>query len=87
MSVDDPAVATVSSKGQITIPSEFREAFELEQGTKLLVVPTDHGLVLQKIDLPSVADFQSRVAERAAETDLTIDDVTRLVHEARAADK
>lgn len=87
MSVDEPTVATVSSKGQITIPSELREAFDLEQGTKLLVVPTDHGLVLQKIELPSIEAFQSRVAERAAETDLTIDDVARLVHEARVADE
>ena len=87
MSTDDPELATVTSKGQITIPSRLREEFGLEEGTKLMVVPTDHGLVLKKIDLPSVEEFQSRVAERADETDLSLDDVTDLVHDARASEE
>ena len=86
MSVDDPEMATVTSKGQITIPSRLREEFGLEQGNKLMVVPTEYGLVLKKIDLPSVEEFQSRVAERAEETDLSLAEITDLVHDARAAE-
>ena len=80
---DEPEVTTVTSKGQITIPSELRDQFGLEQGTKLMVVPTEYGLVLKKVDLPSVAEFRRRVEERAEAVDLSEDDVTQLVHDAR----
>ena len=83
----DPEVTTVTSKGQITIPSRLREQFGLEKGTKLMVVPTDYGLVLKKIDLPSVEEFQDRVEQRAETVDLSSDDVDRLVHDARGADE
>ncbi|MFC7060025.1 AbrB/MazE/SpoVT family DNA-binding domain-containing protein [Halovenus salina] len=83
MASDEPEVTTVTSKGQITIPSSLREQFGLEQGTKLMVVPTDYGLVLKKVDLPSVEEFQQRVKERADTVDVSPEDVSRLVHEAR----
>ena len=85
MSTDDPEVTTVTSKGQITIPSRLREQFGLEKGTKLMVVPTDYGLVLKKLELPSVEEFQQRVEERAETVDLSMDEVTELVHEARGS--
>ena len=83
MSTDDPEVTTVTSKGQITIPSRLREQFGLEKGTKLMVVPTDFGLVLKKLELPSVEEFQQRVEERADEIDLSMEEIDQLVHEAR----
>ena len=87
MSTDDPELATVTSKGQITIPSRLREEFGLQEGTKLMVVPTEHGLVLKKIDLPSVEEFQSRIAERAEDTDISLAEIADLVHDARAAEE
>jgi AbrB family looped-hinge helix DNA binding protein len=75
----------VTSKGQITIPSQLRKQFGLEQGTKLMVVPTDYGLVLKKLELPSVEEFQQRVEERAETVDLSMDGVNKLVHDARGA--
>lgn len=83
MASDEPEVTTVTSKGQITIPSSLRDQFGLEQGTKLMVVPTEYGLVLKKVDLPSVAEFQRRVEERAEAVDLSEDEVVQLVHETR----
>jgi len=87
MSTDDPELTTVTSKGQITIPSRLRKQFGLEQGTKLMVVPTEYGLVLKKLELPSVEEFQQRVEERAETVDLSMEDVTELVHDARDADE
>ncbi|MFP9062514.1 AbrB/MazE/SpoVT family DNA-binding domain-containing protein [Natrialbaceae archaeon A-chndr2] len=81
----DPEVTTVTSKGQITIPSRLREQFGLEKGTKLMVVPTEYGLVLKKIDLPSVEEFQKRVEHREKNVDLSMDEVSQLVHDARGA--
>ncbi|MFP8890778.1 AbrB/MazE/SpoVT family DNA-binding domain-containing protein [Natrialbaceae archaeon A-CW2] len=83
----DPEVTTVTSKGQITIPSRLREQFGLEKGTKLMVVPTEYGLVLKKIDLPSVEEFQKRVEQREKNVDLSMDEVSQLVHDARGADE
>jgi AbrB family looped-hinge helix DNA binding protein len=87
MSTDDPEVTTVTSKGQITIPSRLRKQFGLEKGTKLMVVPTDYGLVLKKLELPSVEEFQQRVEGRAETVDLSMDEVNELVHEARGSDE
>ncbi len=87
MSADEPEVTTVTSRGQITIPSRLRERFGLETGTKLMVVPTDYGLVLKKIDLPSVEEFQRRVEDRADDVALSMDEIDRLVHDARDADE
>lgn len=87
MASDKPELTTVTSKGQITIPSRLRERFGLEKGTKLVVVPTEYGLVLKKVDLPSIAEFQQRVEERAETVDLSPDEVTQLVHEARNAEE
>ncbi|GAB7008116.1 AbrB/MazE/SpoVT family DNA-binding domain-containing protein [Halorubrum trueperi] len=87
MASDEPEVATVTSKGQITIPSKLRDQFGLKQGTKLMVVPTEYGLVLKKIDLPSIEEFQQRVERRAETVETSLDEVTRLVHEARGSDK
>ena len=77
----------MTSKGQITIPSRLRKQFGLEQGTKLMVVPTDYGLMLKKLELPSVEEFQQRVEERAETVDLPIEEVTQLVQDARSDDK
>jgi AbrB family looped-hinge helix DNA binding protein len=87
MSTDDPELTTVTSKGQVTIPSRLREEFGLEKGTKLMVVPTDHGLVLKKVELPSVEEFHERVERRSDEVDLSMSEVNRLVHEARDGDE
>jgi len=87
MASDEPEVTTVTSKGQITIPSRLRDQFGLEQGTKLMVVPTEYGLVLKKVDLPSVEEFQRRVEERGETIEMSLDEVTQLVHEARDSEK
>ena len=87
MASDEPEVTTVTSKGQITIPSQLRDQFGLEQGTKLMVVPTEYGLVLNKVELPSIAEFQQRVEDRTDTVELSLDEVTRLVHEARDSEE
>ena len=84
---DEPEVTTVTSKGQITIPSKLRDQFGLEQGTKLMVVPTEYGLVLKKVDLPSIEEFQQRVENRTDAGETSLDEITRLVHEARDSDE
>jgi AbrB family looped-hinge helix DNA binding protein len=83
MSTDEPEITTVTSKGQITIPSRLREQFGLGKGTRLMVVPTDYGLVLKKLELPSVEEFQQRVERRSGDIALSMDEIDQLVHDAR----
>ena len=83
MSTEHPELTTVTSKGQITIPSRLRKQFGLDQGTKLMVVPTDYGLVLKKLELPSIEDFQQRVSEREDDVTLSMEEIEQLVHEQR----
>ena len=78
---DQPEIATVTAKGQITIPSSLRERYEIGEGDRLLAVPTEHGIVLKKIELPSVEEFRERVEGR--EVDMDMDEVNELVHEGR----
>jgi AbrB family looped-hinge helix DNA binding protein len=37
----------VTRKGQTTIPVQFREKFKIEEGTRLLVVETDEGILFK----------------------------------------
>ena len=41
------AVATVTSKGQVTIPKAVRDELGIEAGTRLYFVRTTHGYVLK----------------------------------------
>jgi antitoxin PrlF len=61
----------------------LREQFGLEKGTKMMVVPTEYGLVLKKLELPSIEEFQQRVEERADDIELEMEEIEELVHEAR----
>jgi bifunctional DNA-binding transcriptional regulator/antitoxin component of YhaV-PrlF toxin-antitoxin module len=61
----------------------LRDRYEIDEGDRLLAVPTEHGIVLKKIELPSVEKFRERVKEREEELDLSMDEVNELVHEGR----
>lgn len=42
-----------------------------------------NGLVLTKLDLSSLEEFQQQVSEQAEDVELTLDDNDRLVHDAQ----
>lgn len=83
MSGTKPELTTMTSKGQVTIPSKLREQFDLGPGDRLMAVPTEHGIVLKKVELPSVEEFQQRVREREGRADLSLDEISELVHAGR----
>jgi len=39
--------ATITSKGQLTLPKELRKKFHLEKGKKVILVPVEEGIVLK----------------------------------------
>ena len=48
---EKPEIATVTSKGQITIPSSLRERYEIGEGDRLLAVPTEHSPQKDRVTL------------------------------------
>ena len=38
---------TVTSKGQITIPKDLRKKYKLEEGARVLLIPSKEGIVLK----------------------------------------
>lgn len=39
--------ATISSKGQMTLPKKLREKYRLEKGEKALVIPSSEGILIK----------------------------------------
>ncbi len=46
--------ATLTSKGQITIPKELREKLDLKKGDKLVLVEEEGNIILRKVSLEEV---------------------------------
>lgn len=84
---DKPEVATVSSKGQITIPNDVRRKFGLEKGDKVLFFSTEHGIVVKKMEIPTVEEFEKMVEESDKKTDLSLEEISDLVHEHRGIEE
>jgi antitoxin PrlF len=39
--------ATITSKGQLTLPKDLRKRFHLEEGEKVVLIPTEEGIMLK----------------------------------------
>ena len=48
------ATATLTSKGQITIPKEIREKLGLKKGDKLVLLEKDGNVILRKVSLEEI---------------------------------
>jgi len=79
-------LATVTSKGQVTIPVAIRRRLNLESGSKLLFFEDGENVIIKKNDPEAALDaIQSVLAPLAKEQGiLTDDDVIALVKEYRS---
>ena len=78
-------LATVTSKGQVTIPAAIRRKLELKTGSKLLFFEDGENVIIKKNDPEAALEaIQSVLAPLAAEQGIiTDDDVMALVKEYR----
>lgn len=79
-------VITMSTKGQIVLPSEMREALSLDAGSKLAVFYEDGTIMLKPITVPSPEDFRESLKKAqkwASEAGYTESDVANLIKEVR----
>ena len=79
-------VVTVSSKGQIAIPSEMRRGMSIDAGTKLAAFTDGSFIILKPLKVPSLDEFRAtldKAASWAQESGLKEDDVESIVKNAR----
>ncbi|MFC6724698.1 AbrB/MazE/SpoVT family DNA-binding domain-containing protein [Halobium palmae] len=63
--------ATVTSKGQVTIPAELRRRLGIEKGDVLSFEESDDGIVVRKVESP--VRRLDVLREAAAERDVDVD--------------
>ncbi len=59
-------VTSVSSKGQVVIPSDIREKLGISSGTNLLVLTDGSNLLLKPISIPKLKSFEQLVRDSRA---------------------
>ena len=57
------ATTKMSSKGQVVIPEEVRNALGLEAGSKFVVVGEGDVVILKRITPPSMSEYDDIIAE------------------------
>lgn len=63
-------MGTVSSRGQICIPSDIREEMGLKEGTKVLFVLQEDALIVKKVNLQTFAEITKPLKEEAKKVGL-----------------
>ncbi len=61
--MDRVATTKMSSKGQVVIPEEIRDALGLAPGAQFVVVGRDDVVILKRISPPSMAEFDEILRE------------------------
>jgi AbrB family looped-hinge helix DNA binding protein len=81
------ATTKMSSKGQIVIPEEIRNALHLKAGMKFVVVGEGDVVVLKTITPPSSVEFKEMILkarEAAYDVGMTPEDVDEAIIEVRS---
>ena len=55
-------ITSLSSKGQIVIPTQIRKQLELSVGTKMAIMTDGKNVLLQKIEPPRMSKFDNLIA-------------------------
>ena len=79
-------VITMSTKGQVVLPSEIREALSLDAGSKLAVFCEGGTIMLKPISIPSADDFREslkRAQAWAADNGYLESDIGDIIKETR----
>ena len=81
------ATTKMSSKGQVVIPEEVRDALGLKPGSKFIVVGEGDVVILKLITPPSMSDFDEIIHEarrQARQAGMKRSDVTAALEAVRA---
>jgi AbrB family looped-hinge helix DNA binding protein len=70
------STATVTSKGQVTIPKDVRDALHLRQGTQIVFVVQPDGSVLLR---PKTRDLKDMIGMLKAKRHVTIEEMNETI--------
>lgn len=79
----DIEIGTVSSRGQICIPSAMRLGLGLKEGTKVVFVRVKDSLILKKVGAQTFEEITRPLKEEAKRLGLKDSDAVGMVHRAR----
>ena len=82
------ATTKMSSKGQVVIPEEVRNALGLEPGTQFVVVGEGDVIILKAVSVPDMSDFDDLIEQarkQAREAGMRRSDVAAALRAVRAA--
>ena len=83
-----PATTKMSSKGQVVIPEEIRNALGLKAGSKFVVVGEGDVVILKMITPPSMSEFDDIIQDarrQARQAGMKRSDVAAALKAVRAA--
>ena len=72
-------MGTVSSRGQISIPSDIRRGMKLKEGNKVLFLLSDDSLMVKKVNVESFAEITKPLKEAAKKSGLEESDVPGII--------
>ena len=78
-------MGTISSRGQICIPSEMREEMDLKEGTKVVFVLQKDFLLIKKVSMQTFAEITKPLKEEVKKSGLKESDVNAIIHRFRKA--
>ena len=79
-------VLTVSSKGQISLPTTIRKKMSIDVGDKLAIYASEDAIVLKTLKMPTAEDFKAvldETQEWAASVGYQETDVDSIIKSAR----
>jgi len=78
-------IGTISSRGQIAIPSKIRTELELSEGERVLFILDEDTLIVKKVmDKKTWEEITRPLKEAAKKSGLKESDVVDIVHRIRA---
>jgi AbrB family looped-hinge helix DNA binding protein len=80
----EASTTKVSSKGQVVIPINVREAADIKEGEKLLAIALGNMIILKKIFDKTFEETVKPVWTRARQIGLTEEEVNAIIREAKA---
>ncbi|MBI1971684.1 MAG: AbrB/MazE/SpoVT family DNA-binding domain-containing protein [Candidatus Aenigmarchaeota archaeon] len=82
----EPEFTKMSSKGQVVIPLGIRKELELKEGTPLAVVAKDNAILLKKVEMPAVRNWEEATRPfkgASRRSHFTQEDLEKLIADAR----
>lgn len=76
-------MGTISSRGQIAIPSNIREHLGLKEGTKVVFAVSNNALIMKKVESMSWDEITKPLRDEVKKSDLKESDVVDIIHRMR----